>query len=316
MGKSSQKKNNTNKRSRFSLTVRANSYGYLFIFPFIIGLLFLFLPSVVESFMNCFYNVKLNYNDISRTFVGGQNFYDAFWSDTEYRVILLNTIKGMNIDTIIIIFFSFFISNILNQKFKGRGISRTIFFLPVILSTGIIASADASAAVSSMNSVVSSGSEIQSAFAGGGIAAFFDLQDLLLSMDINSGIAETIAYAINNTYDIVNRSGVQILIFLSALQSISPSVFEAAKIEGATKWEEFWKITVPIIAPMILVNIVYTIVDSFTNPAYGLMEYVQTQGFSLNKMGYSSALSWIYFLLVLAELGVVFFLFRKQTQDI
>ena len=135
-------------------------------------------------------------------------------------------------------------------------------------------------------------------------------------MDINSGIAETIAYAINNTYDIVNRSGVQILIFLSALQSISPSVFEAAKIEGATKWEEFWKITVPIIAPMILVNIVYTIVDSFTNPAYGLMEYVQTQGFSLNKMGYSSALSWIYFLLVLAELGVVFFLFRKQTQDI
>ena len=76
------------------------------------------------------------------------------------------------------------------------------------------------------------------------------------------------------------------------------------------------KITVPIIAPMILVNIVYTIVDSFTNPAYGLMEYVQTQGFSLNKMGYSSALSWIYFLLVLAELGVVFFLFRKQTQDI
>ena len=125
---------------------------------------------------------------------------------------------------------------------------------------------------------------------------------------------DTILYAVDNTYKIVNSSGVQILIFVSALQSINPSVFEAAKVEGATKWEEFWKITFPLLTPMILVNIVYTVVDSFTNPAYKVLDYIESQAFEGNRLGYASALSWAYFLIVLMVLGVVWRLIARRVQ--
>ena len=99
----------------------------------------------------------------------------------------------------------------------------------------------------------------------------------------------------------------QILIFLSALQSISPSVFESARVEGATKWEEFWKITFPMLTPMILVNTVYTFVDQFTNPKYGILDYIQEKAFSDANagLGFSSAVSWVYFLVNMVLLGLI-----------
>jgi ABC-type sugar transport system permease subunit len=299
-------------KHRMRLTTLRNLHGYVFIFPFLCGLLFLFLPSVAESLRYSFFDVKLSFSNVNMTFVGWNNFIDSFQSDTEYRVVLMDTVKGMLIDTLIILFFSFFISNLLNQKFHGRAMARTLFFLPVILSTGIIASADASTSAMALGVVGEAGSAIGSAFKGNGLSSFFDLETLLLSMDIPDAFSGTITYAIDNTYKVVNHSGVQILIFLSALQSISPAIFEASRMEGATKWEEFWKITFPMITPMILVNIVYTIVDSFVNPSYGMLDYVQNQAFSLNKMGYASALSWIYFVIVFAMLGIIYGLLSKR----
>ncbi len=298
------------KNRRLSLTTKSGLYGYIFILPFIIGLAFIFLPSIVESLYYSFCNVQIGFGSVEATFVGLENFKTAFLSDVEYRTILLDTVRGTIIDTIIIMFFSFFISNILNQKFKGRGLARTLFFLPVILSTGIIAAADASQAAQMQMSEI--GSSVSSAFGGEALAAFFDLEGMLTSMNLPEGLTSIIVYAIDNTYTIVNRSGVQILIFLSALQGISPSIFEAASIEGATPWEEFWKITFPMITPMILVNIVYTVVDSFTNPNYGMLEYVEKEAFSFNKMGYSSAVSWVYFLIVVLLLGIVFKVMQKR----
>ena len=298
------------KNRRLSLTTKSGLYGYIFILPFVIGLAFIFLPSIVESLYYSFCNVQIGFGSVEATFVGLENFKTAFLSDVEYRTILLDTVRGTIIDTIIIMFFSFFISNILNQKFKGRGLARTLFFLPVILSTGIIAAADASQAAQMQMSEI--GSSVSSAFGGEALAAFFDLEGMLTSMNLPEGLTSIIVYAIDNTYTIVNRSGVQILIFLSALQGISPSIFEAASIEGATPWEEFWKITFPMITPMILVNIVYTVVDSFTNPNYGMLEYVEKEAFSFNKMGYSSAVSWVYFLIVVLLLGIVFKVMQKR----
>lgn len=213
-------------------------------------------------------------------FVGFQNYADAFLTNVEYREILLETVRGTFVDTIIIMFFSFFIANILNQKFFGRGLSRTLFFLPVILSTGIITAVDASSASQMMNT---GGTAVGSPSQAGLLSSFFDLEQLLLSMDIPTGITSVITYAIDNTYTVVNRSGVQILIFLAALQGISPAIFEASKIEGATGWEEFWKITFPMITPMILVNTVYTVVDTFTNPAYGMLDYVEERRFPTTR---------------------------------
>ena len=298
-----------NKVFSLSLSKRIGMYGYLFILPLLIGLLFIFLPCFIQSLYYAFCDVKISFNDVSTTFVGFGNFKEAFLSDVSYREILLNTIRGTIVDTIIILSFSFFVSSILNQKFAGRGIARAIFFLPVILSTGIVAAVD-TATTSAMVDAV--GSTAGSAFGGDAFSSFFDLEAMLLSMNLPQGITSIITYAVDNTYTIVNRSGVQILIFLSALQGIPASIFEASKMEGATKWEEFWKITFPMITPMILVNTIYTIIDSFTDPSYGMLEYVQEQMFVRNKMGYASAVSWVYFVIILILLLILLKITAKK----
>ena len=135
---------------------------------------------------------------------------------------------------------------------------------------------------------------------------------MFTSSGLDPSLTGAIVYAVDNTYKIVNSSGVQILIFLSALRSIDPAMFEAAKVEGATKWESFWKITFPLLTPMILVNTVYTVVASFTDPNYRVLDYIQTQAFSNNRLGYASALSWVYFAIVLVILGIVWRLISRR----
>lgn len=293
------------------LTTKKDLHGYVFILPFLIGLAAISLPCIVQSLMYAFEDVQLSFELVSRTGAGWANFRYAFGSDTVYRTVLLETVRGMLIDTVIILSFSFFISTLLVQEFRGRALARTLFFLPVILSTGIIAAADVTAAGFAGGAADNAGTAIGSAF-GSELSSFFDLQELLMSLDVPRSLSETVAYAVDSTYTVVNRSGVQILIFLSALNGISPSIFEASRVEGATRWEEFWKITFPMITPMILVNFVYTIVDTFTYPGYGMLAYIQTQAFSLNRMGYASALSWIYFAIVFVLLGIVYGVLKRR----
>ncbi len=297
-----------------NLIARKNRVGYIFVMPFIIGLVAIFVPTVFDSLVYSFSEVSINFDNVSNSFIGWKNFTQAFTVDIYYRKILLSTIRGMLLDTLIVLLFSFFIANILNQKFIGRSMARMIFFLPVILSTGIVTVAETgNIAMSIYSSSSNNVSAVAGAFGSGGLSSFFDLESLISAIQISPQLTDTILYAVENTYKIVNSSGVQILIFLSALQSINPSVFEAAKVEGATKWEEFWKITFPLLTPMILVNTVFTVVDSFTNPEYKVLEYIQQQAFESNKMGYASALSWVYFLIVLVVLGIVWKLIARRV---
>lgn len=300
------------KKKRLNLNRKKSFSGYLFILPVLTGMAFLFLPAVAESLIYTFHNVTIEFNNISKEFIGIRNFRDAFISDSEFRVILLGAVKGILIDSAVIILFSFFISNVLNQKFIGRGITRTIFFLPVVLSAGIVAALEnANEMYNAMQIVTQTeGSEFDQM----GMQAMFSTMMLVSKLGFPTEISGAIVSVINNMYNIVNSCGVQILVFLSALQSINPSVFEAARVEGATKWEEFWKITFPMLTPSLLVAIVYTIIDTFTNPVYGVMDYIETQAFSSGKLGYASALSWIYFLIVILVLGIAAgFISRRVT---
>lgn len=305
--------NKKQKPSRIGLTERKNMVGYLFCLPLIIGIVLIFIPAIIDAIRYSFNDVQIDFSKINLESVGFDNYVKAFTGDKTFLPLLLETIKGTVIDLLVITFFSFFIANVLNQKFVGRGFTRAIFFLPVLLSTGIIAAADTNnMATALFGSGTNDGSGIASAFSGG--MSFLDLQGLLEKSNLDASIVDFITTTVNNTYDVVNSSGVQILIFLSALQSISPALYEAAKVEGATKWEEFWKITFPMLTPMILVNMVYTVVDSFINPKYGMLNLIQTHAFSNNQIGYASALSWVYFLLVLILLGIVWLMFGKRVQ--
>lgn len=301
------------RHSRVGLTERKNAVGYLFCLPCILGVALIFIPAMIDSIRYSFNDVQIDFSRINTSFVGLNNYKTAFTGDKTFLPLLLETIQGTVIDLVVVTLFSFFIANVLNQKFFGRGFIRAIFFLPVLLSTGIISASDTNnMATALFGSGTNTGSGIASAFTGG--MSFLDLQGMLEQSSLDASVVEFITTTVNNTYNIVNSSGVQILIFLSALQSISPSLYEAAKVEGATKWEEFWKITFPMLTPMILVNMVYTLVDSFTNPRYGMLNLIQTHAFANNQIGYASALSWVYFLIVLVLLGLVWAAFGKRVQ--
>jgi ABC-type sugar transport system permease subunit len=138
------------------------------------------------------------------------------------------------------------------------------------------------------------------------IVSAIDIQSLFAGMKVGTELVEYVATMINNIYDIVNRSGVQMLIFLAGLQSISPAIYESCSIDGATGWETFWKITFPMISPMILVNAVYTIIDSFTTDQNTVMKFIDgvyTQASGGKEI--SSAMSWMYFLLVILIVAAV-----------
>lgn len=301
------------KKTSIGLTAKKDVRGYLFILPFLIGITFIFVPALINSFRFAFSFVKIELGNVVVKSVGWDNFM-KLQEDITFVPKLLKAIQGIALDLVIITFFSFFIATILNQKFLGRGFARTVFFLPVLLATGIIAAADTgNMAMEFFSSSTNKGGAIASAFTSGS-ASFFDLKAMLLNTNISRSFVNIIITAIDNTYNIVNSSGVQILIFISALQSIPPSIFEASKVEGATKWEEFWKITFPMMTPMILVNVVYTIVDSFENPKYEVLKYIRQVAFEDDQMGYASALAWIYFAVVLIMLGIVWGVIAKRIQ--
>ena len=225
----------------------------------------------------------------------------------EYITALTNGITSLIVDIPTILLFSLFIAILLNQKMIGRAAFRAIFFIPVILSTGLIADIDAGNALTNMmgqeGGAIDTGAGTNAAAE---IVSAADLQNLFNNMIVGSELATYVTDMVNNIFDIVNRSGVQMLIFLSGLQGISPAIYESCQIEGASAWETFWKITLPMISPMILVNAVYTIIDSFTSESNEVMNYIAevyaTPG-SGNVL--SSAMSWMYFLIVILIVAIV-----------
>lgn len=299
------------KKRKSNLIARRARSGYLFLLPVILGLVFIFLPALVNSLWYSFNNVTIGLGSIETEFVGLKNFKDAFVSDPDYVTLLISASKGIFFDTAVIILFSFFMSNVLNQKFIGRGLARMVFFMPVVLSVGIVADLEASNELYNAASIVEEGTG--TAFDQLGMQAYFQAGRLLQIMGLPAAMTSIIKTISDTMHTILNASGVQILIFLSALQAINPSVFEAAKMEGASKWEEFWKITFPMLLPSVLVCVVYTVISTFTNPTYGVMDFIQQKAFRKGQMGYASALSWIYFVIVLVVLGVTTGIISKRV---
>ena len=294
------------KRKIASLDRRKARAGWFFVLPFILGFIIIYLPMLFESVTLSFHTVKTVGGDEGyiKTWVGFKNYIDAFMVDTEFAQTLVKGLGQMAFDIPAILIFSLFMAVMLNQKMAGRAAFRAIFFLPVILSTGIMANIDAMD--TSMEDMEEGGIETgEEESATDQLVSSMDLQLLFSSMKVGTELVDYVVEAINNIYDIVNRSGVQMLIFLSALQSISPAIYEACRIDGATSWETFWKVTFPMISPMILVNGVYTIIDSFTAESNQVMTYISSVYSKTNGDVLSSAMSWIYFLIIILIVAII-----------
>ena len=296
------------KKSKVSLSGKKALSGWLFCLPFVIGILGIYLPIVLKSIEVGFHGSMGN--DPSFTL----NAYKfVFIDDGQFTATVVDAIKDLIIQIPAIVIFSLFMAIILNQKMTGRTFFRAVFFLPVILSTGIIDAIDTRIAAGQI--VDGSSMDEGTGEAAGGLMSSLDIEMLLSSVNLKIGqfdFAEMVTTLVNNIFDIVSRSGVQMLIFLSGLQSISPSIYESCQVEGATAWETFWEITLPMISPMILVNAIYTVVDLFTAADNRVMQGLGGYGgmFGDKNPGNFSAGIWVYTALVLVVIVVVALLLR------
>ena len=293
-------------------TMRARNarIGTYFILPFIIGFLIFMCKPLVESLIFAFNDVRLVPGEgYTKTFVGIGNFKHALLVDPEYNTYLVEEIGQMVINTIATLVMSFVVAVILNQEFKGRVLCRAIFFLPVILSSGVLPG------IEHQNEFYDMMAGTAEALEGSGVDLSAVLQDLLQVSGVANSVFEVVFTMIDSIYDIVMASGIQIIVFLSGLQSISPSLYEAAEVEGCSAWESFWKITFPMVSNLLLVNCIYTIIDFFMKNDNRVMELIYQVTYQDFKFGISAAMSWIYFAIALAFIGISSFIISKAVKS-
>ena len=299
------------KRFKLSLTGKKALSGWLFCLPFVIGILGIYLPIVLKSIEVGFHGSMGNNPAFT---LDAYKF--VFIEDGQFTTTVVDAIKDLIIQIPAIVIFSLFMAIILNQKMTGRTFFRAVFFLPVILSTGIIDAIDTRI---SAGAIVEGGAMDDNTGETAGLMSSLDMEMLLSSVNLRLTLGKTtidlveiVTTLVNNIFEIVSRSGVQMLIFLSGLQSISPSIYESCQMEGATAWETFWKITLPMISPMILVNAIYTVVDLFTAADNRVMQGLAGYGgmFGDKNPGNFSAGIWVYTALVLVVIVVVALLLR------
>lgn len=263
------------------LKAKNSRAGYLFVLPWIVGFLIFTAFPVLYSLYLSFHKVKITTSGIETTFVKLANFEYAFGIDAVFVDHLLTYLKELIISVPIIIVFSLIIALLLNQKIKFRGAFRTIFFLPVIITSGPVIKELIDQGVTTIPSIEQ--------------YAIYEA----LTANPEGMINGILLYLIKNLIVILWFSGVQILIFLAALQKMDSAMYEAAMIDGASPWEIFWKLTLPSLVPMIIVNLIYTIVTYSVFSLNAVIGHIQENMFQVDTgFGYASALSWIYFLII------------------
>ncbi|MCH5338462.1 MAG: sugar ABC transporter permease [Acetatifactor sp.] len=278
--------------------------GYIFISPFLIGFLVFMVQPLLQSLYMSFCEVKLGAGIFDLQWNGIKNFYTAFRVDPNYVRYLTEELSRMVVNTLAIMVFSFFVALILNQKFKGRALVRAIFFLPVILSSGVMLGLETDNAL-----MANLSSAIQDSASG--VSITDALRDILRTAGVGVRAYNQVFEIIDNIYDVAIASGIQIIIFLSGLQTISASMYEAADIEGCTKWESLWKITFPMISSLFLVNWVYTIIDFCMRSDNNVVDRITEVMTANMDYGLASAMTWVYFLIIMAGIGVTSFIISK-----
>lgn len=287
-GSGNKKKNKMNNLRR-----KEALYGYLFISPWIVGFLALFLRPLISSVKYAFSKVTFTPQGVTTAFVGLENFKSPFSDAYFIPKTFAPGISSFWYEASLVCIFSLFIALLLNQKFRGRTFARALFFLPVIIASGVVIQI---LRYNGMDTDLET--ENSFVFSSDGLAV------LLTSIGFPDGIREMFEQISNRIFDIVWLSGIQIILYLSGLQSIPRSEYEAAQIEGATAWECFWKITWVRVSPMTLVVVIYSIVDSFTNVSNKMIKATY-DAYVNGDLGVSSAMGWMMCVIAFVVLVVV-----------
>lgn len=293
------------KKLNLSYEKKKSLYGYGFISLWFVGSLFFFIIPVIQSIYYSFCNVKPETGYLEKAWLGIANYRTAFMIDPQFRQLLVEALRNTAWKTPVILIFSLFVAIIINQKFKGRTFARAVFFLPVIIASGPVYSI-----ITGDLSTSGNGNAEQ-------FTTMFetDMVDKLLEFvgiyGFSTEFTNIISEMTSGILNLVWNCGIQIIIFLAALQEIPTAAKEAASMEGATAWEFFWKITLPYVSPKILVNLVYTVIDMFMDPTNEVMGRILAVKDEW-KYGLSAAMAWSYSGIVLLALGLIFLILSKH----
>ncbi len=276
-------------------------YGLMFISPWILGIVIFFLLPIVQSIIYSFSEMTVTSSGIVTEFLGIDNYKEILLRDINYMPWLEESIISFFYSLPIILLLSLVLALILNQKFRGRLFFRALYFLPVIIATGGVIKLIFETTASDV-----SGMGVSDSFSSG----MFSIDDIVIWLNLESEIAVYIQTVISKIFDLIWNCGIQIILFLAGLQSVPASLYEASKVEGATKWEEFWFITFPMLSRVTLLVAVFTMVDLITNERATLISEV----YSMMRSGIydvTSAMLWFYFLVSGAIMGFVVLLYNR-----
>lgn len=274
---------------------RKTIYGYLFILPWLLGFLGLVLWPLIQSFYFSLNNMRITPVGLEFKYVGIKNFLDVWLKDMFFIQELLQFLLNTALRVPVIVVFALIIAMLLNENVKFKGTFRTIFFLPVIVASGPV-----------IDQLIGQGAAtipmVDQATITSLLTQFFPMWFSQVIGELFSQIIITLWY-----------SGVQILIFLAVLQKIDPSLYEAAKIDGGSSWECFWKITLPTIKPIILINLIYTLIALANSNQNEIINLIYANMFSATRgYGFASAMAWMYAAIVAILLLIIVLIFREK----
>jgi len=299
------------KKFRLTMSRKRMIIGILFITPWLIGFIYFYARTLFMTGQFSLSEISIaSTGGYQLSFVGLENFIYAFRADPDFKQVLTTSLFDMVVDVPLIIFFSLFVAILLNRKFKMRPLVRAIFFLPIILNADAITEA-LSMQLSMMTGGLSSMSdEVTSAASSSTVNVSYCLS-LFQNLALPQVVLDYLVSAVSRISDIITASGVQIIIFIAALQSIPPALYEVSRMEGATGYETFWKITFPMVMPHIITNVVYTVVDAFAKSP--VVDLAYETAFTDYNYGLSSVFSLVSTLLVCLLLVIVVRAIQKRT---
>lgn len=289
-------------RKQGSIEKRNSKNGFMFTLPWVIGVLIFFLMPMLQSIYFAFSDVKVTTSGFGSSFVGLSNFKYALYESPQYINNFLVSLSEFAYKIPIILILSFIIAVVLNGKFVGRTVFRSIYFIPVIIANSMVMQF-----LGGNQTIEEMGAVTQSAYLSG----LVDFEKIFLQMGIPTETTNFIFSYVDQIFDLVWQSGVQIILFISGLQSIPEQLYEVSKVEGASKWEEFWYITVPMLGNTIVLAVIFTVIEFCVSTDNKVVSQAYTMLLEQQIYGKSSAMLWIFFAVIAVIVGALFMLFNK-----
>lgn len=278
-----------------------DKYGQLFTTPWFIGIIIFFLIPMAQSIYFSFSEVTVVPGGMDISFVGLKNYKNILLEEPDYLKNLSEAITSFLYQIPVILLLSLVLALFLNQKFRGRLFFRALFFLPVIIATGTVITWLFKTTDSDLNNLGVSESYT---------ASMFSVKDIINWLQIDGRIAEYITRTISKIFDLIWSCGIQTVLFLAGLQSIPGTLYEASRVEGATKWEEFWFITFPMLSRVTLLVTVFTIVEQMTSTRIRMVSKTYSM-MTAGTYDKTSAMLWFYFLVVGGLMGILLLIYER-----